>query len=276
MECCPAALGKKRTVRGFLLALLGSTRPMSSLVPGTLACAAVWIRNGISLRGILAGLAMYSLAAFGFQVNDILDFRKDKAAGVRRPVAAGDLTRRAALLFALALLLVTFAISARVGSGGKVLAATALALILYTPTARKLPLIKGIYVACLCITPLYYGSVINGASYAWPPYLLVAVFITGREAFMDSNEMEDDRNAGMVTIAVVLGETRTKAIATFAMALSMAVLAVAASRGIAKAAAIVAFVSLLFVFIWPRLDDNRRIELSRIPMLATAVALACG
>ncbi len=219
---------------------------------------------------------MYSLAAFGFQVNDILDYRKDKAAGVRRPVAAGELTRRAALLFALALLVVTFAVSARVGSGGNVLAATALALILYTPTARKLPLTKGIYVACLCVAPLYYGSVVSGASYAWPPYVLVAVFITGREAFMDSNELKDDRDAGMMTIAVVLGETRTKAIATCAMALSMAVLAVVAAWGIAKAAAIVALVSLLLVFIWPRLDDNKRIELSRIPMLAAAVALACG
>ena len=249
---------------------------MSSLVPGTLSCAAVFARNGFSVRGILAGLAMYALAAFGFQVNDVLDFRKDRAAGVERPIASAILSRQTALLFALALLLVTFGVSAFVGCGGRVLAATALALILYTPTARQLPLIKGFYVAALCVAPLYYGSVVSGVPYRWPPYVLVAVFIAGREAFMDSNEIEDDRRAGMATIAAVIGETRTKRIATCIMALSMAVLAAVAAGGIAKAAAIAALVSLLCVFIWPRLDDRKRIELSRIPMLAAAVALACG
>jgi 4-hydroxybenzoate polyprenyltransferase len=99
------------------------------------------------VRGLLAGLAMYSLTAFGFQVNDILDYAKDRAAGVSRPIARGALSRGAAALFAVALLLMTFALSAWVGAGGGVLAATAAALMLYTPSARKLPLIKGLYVA---------------------------------------------------------------------------------------------------------------------------------
>jgi 4-hydroxybenzoate polyprenyltransferase len=249
---------------------------MSSLVPGTLSCAVVFAKAGPSWRGILAGLAMCTLTAFGFQVNDVLDFHKDRAAGVKRPIATGIVSRSAATLFALALLVATFALSAWVGSGGKVLALSALALVLYTPSARKLPLIKGLYVAGLCMAPLYYGSVVAAAQYAWHPYLLLAIFIVGREALMDSHEMRGDQSAGMVTVAVLFGETRTKWAGIWAMALSMAVFVAVSGGGISRVSAVIALVSLLFVFIWPRLDDEKRIELSRVPMLAAAVAIACG
>ena len=68
---------------------------------------------------------MFSLTAFGFVVNDILDYHKDVASGVMRPIATGILSRKAAMLFALALLLSTYAVSALVGSGGRVLAVQA-------------------------------------------------------------------------------------------------------------------------------------------------------
>ena len=83
------------------------------------------------------------------------------------------------MVFAFILLLVTFAFSAWAGSGVRVLAVTALALILYTPSARKAPLIKDLYVAGLCMAPLYYGSVVSGVQYAWSPYALLALFIIG-------------------------------------------------------------------------------------------------
>jgi 4-hydroxybenzoate polyprenyltransferase len=219
---------------------------------------------------------MFSLTAFGFVVNDILDYHKDIAAGVMRPIARGVLSRKAAMLFAIALLLSTCAVSTSVGSGWKVLAATALALMLYTPAARYLPLIKGFYVAALCMAPLYYGSEVSHAQYSWPSYGLLAVFVVGREALMDANEVQGDLSADMVTIAVVFGEARTKWIGTCIMALSLTAGIMIATGGVAKAALIVALLSLLCVINWPHLNDSRRVELSRIPMLAAAVGIACG
>jgi 4-hydroxybenzoate polyprenyltransferase len=264
------------TVSAWLPGLIASTRPMSSLVAGTLSSAVFWTRTGLSVRGILVGLSMFSLTAFGFVVNDILDYHKDVAAGVMRPIATGILSRKAAMLFALALLLSTYAVSALVGSGGKVLAATALALLLYTPAAQYLPLIKGFYVAALCLAPLYYGSDVSRAQYPWPSYGLLAVFVVGREALMDANEVRGDRSADMVTIAVVFGEARTKWLGTCIMALSLTAGVMVASGGVAKAALLAALLSLLCVINWPHLNDSRRVELSRIPMLAAAVGIACG
>jgi 4-hydroxybenzoate polyprenyltransferase len=259
-----------------LRCLIGSTRPMSSLVAGTLSGAVFWTRTGLPVRGILVGLAMFTLTAFGFVVNDILDYHKDAAAGVTRPIAMGMLSRKAAMLLALALLLSTYAVSVFVGSGGKVLAATALALTLYTPAARYFPLIKGFCVAALCVVPLYYGSAVSRAQYAWPSYVLLVIFVVGREALMDANEVRGDRSAGMVTIAVAFGEARTKRFGIFMMALSLACGIMIATGGLAKVAFSVAILSLLCVMNWPHLNESRRVELSRIPMLAAAVGIACG
>jgi len=249
---------------------------MSSLIPGFLSWAVVFVKAGFSLRGVLAGLAMCTLTAFGFQVNDILDFRKDQAAGIQRPIATEIISRSGAMVFALALLAVTFALSAWIDAGGRVLAVTAIALVLYTPSARTLPLIKGLYVAGLCAVPLYYGSQISATHYPWPSYALLAMFIVGREALMDANEMRGDRGAGMMTIAVLFGAARAKWGGVWAMALSMAIFAAVFSATIARLSAAAALVSLLCVFLWPQLDDDKRVEWSRIPMLAGAVAIACG
>jgi 4-hydroxybenzoate polyprenyltransferase len=254
---------------------IGSARPMSSFVAGTLSGAVCWTHTELSVRGILVGLAMFTLTAYGFVVNDILDYHKDAAAGVMRPIATGKLSRKAAMLLALALLLSTYAVSAFVGSGGKVLAVTALALILYTPAARYLPLIKGFYVAALCVVPLYYGSAVSRAQYAWPAYGLLAIFVVGREALMDANEVRGDRSAGMVTIAVAFGEARTKRIGIFIMVLSLTCGVMIATGGVAKVAFTVAILSLLCVMNWPHLNESKRVELSRIPMLAAAVGIAC-
>lgn len=272
----PTAPRSPVTASAWLVSLAELTRPMSSLVAGTLSSAVLWTRTGLSARGLLAGLAMFTLTAFGFVINDILDYQKDAAAGVTRPVATGRLSRGTALLFAIALLLFTYAVSVLVGSGGMVLAVTALALVLYTPAARYLPMLKGLYVAALCITPLYYASAVGRVQYAWPSYGLLAAFVVGREALMDANEAHGDLRAGMVTVAVAIGEARTKRIATCIMALSLAAGVIAATDGFSRAALTVALLSLLCVINWPHLDDSTRVELSRIPMLAAAVGIACG
>ena len=268
--------GMTRTLPGTLRALLASTRPMSALLAPVMTCAVIWVRAGLSLRCLAAGLAMFALTAFGFQINDVLDYRKDAAAQVQRPIATGLLSRRAAMLFALALLLIAFAVAAWVGAGWRVLAVTAAALILYTPCAHGVPLIKGLYVAALCIVPLYYGSVVSGAAYAWPPYALLAAFIVGREALMDANEVRGDRGAGQLTIAVLLGAGHARWIGVSLMAFSILCEFLSARGWVAKTSAVVALLLLGVVLVWPRLDEDRRIELSRIPMLAAALAVACG
>jgi len=131
-----------RTRIALLRALGASVRPMSSALALSMTSLAIWVRAGFSLRCALAGAAMFTLTAFGFQVNDIFDYLKDSAAQVQRPIATGELSRRNAAFFAAALLIGTFLIAAWVGDGWPWVAAAATALMLYTHAARTFPLAK--------------------------------------------------------------------------------------------------------------------------------------
>src|ERR1700687_1662630 len=80
----------ERTAARQALALLRATRPLSSLVAGTLSASVVIAAQGrLSLVSIAAGLAMTTLTMFGFVINDVADYVKDAKAGVQRPIATG-------------------------------------------------------------------------------------------------------------------------------------------------------------------------------------------
>jgi 4-hydroxybenzoate polyprenyltransferase len=256
--------------------LLRCTRPLSSAIAGTMSLTAVCIRAGITSRAVLAGLAMCAVTMFGFVINDILDFKKDTAAGVRRPIAMGSLSRQAALMFAIFLLLVAYILSLRVGAGGVVLVVTVIGLVLYTPSARRLPLLKGMFVAGLCVSPLYYASFVSRGNASWAAYAVLALFVLGRETLMDAHEIAGDRQADMRTIAVVLGQQVARRLGTAMMIVALTCLNLVARGVVGKTAAMASVVSLLGVLLWPGVDEGRRISISRIPMLAAAVAVATG
>ncbi len=258
-------------------AVFRSMRPVSSLVPGILSgLAVVAARGRLSLPGLAAGAAMSALTAFGFVVNDIFDCHKDRAAGIRRPIAAGELTIRGAALLAIALLVCAGLLSLAAGAGGKLLVLTCAALLLYSPVAQRFPLTKGIYVAGLCCVPLFYGSVVGGTRYPWVAYLPLIAFVLGREALMDSDEAPGDSRSGIRTIAAVLGPARARQFALGFMLLALAGTAAIASGVVGEVAAASALVCWLAVFTWPGLEESLRIRLSRYPMLIGAVAIACS
>lgn len=272
----PASADRGRG-KAWVAAVVSTIRPLSSVVAGTLTASAAIAGEGrLTVRSIAAGLAMTALAMFGFAVNDIFDYHKDRGAGIQRPVAAGTLSRGGATWLAIALLLAAGLFSAIVGSGGIIVAVTAAALLLYSPVARRYPLTKDAYVAGLCCAPLYYGAVTGGRQYAWYSYVALACFVLGREVLMDSGELAGDSEAGVRTIAAILGGRRTARMGGALMLLSAAALAAAVRGGGATAAAIAALVSLACVFVWPGLDHGRRIYLSRFPMLLGSMALAWG
>ena len=277
--CSDCRTGREinRTAARQLLALFRTTRPLSSLVAGTLSASVVIAAQGrLSLVSFAAGLAMTILTMFGFVINDVVDCDKDARAGVRRPIANGELSRSRAVLFAAVLLVSVYLTSPAGASGGIVLAVTSLALLAYSPLAQRFPLGKGAYVAVLCCAPLLYGSVIGGVQRSWLSYATLACFVLGREALMDSDELVGDRRAGIETIAAIFGYRRTRRIGVTVMLLSAVFLVGIERGGIGRIAALAVLLSLTFVFFWPGLSDGRRIHLSRFPMLLGAVAIACG
>ena len=256
-------------------ALLATTRPISSIEVGALsASAAISGQGRITIRAIAAGLAMMAMAMFGFAVNDAFDYSRDRAAGVTRPIASGELSRGDAVRLACGLLMVALGLALVVGTGGAAFAATAVLLVAYSPVAARLPLCKNVYVAAICCAPLYYGALAGGKSCPGLSYAALASFVLGREMLMDADEMQGYARAGMRTPAVILGH-RAASLAGHALMLAASVALVALVRGaVALTSASAALVSLVWVLAWPGMGESRRIELSRLPMLLGSVALA--
>lgn len=269
--------GDRTGGKNWFAAILATTRPLSSVVVGTLAAAAAIAgHDGPTLRGVAAGCAMTVLAMFGFVVNDIADYQKDRTAGVQRPIAAGALSRRNAAWLAATLLLCAGLFSAVAGGGGPVLAITSAALLFYSPLAQRYPLAKDAFVAGLCCLPLCYGAQVGDGHFPWFSYAVLACFVLGREVLMDADELQGDAKAGIRTIASILGGRGTARIGATLMLASAAVL-VALVHGLAATlAAATTLLSLACLFAWPGFSAGRRIQLSRIPMLLGSLALAWG
>ena len=271
------SLVKIRTMRPSVGAIAGTTRPLSSLVAGTLTAAASTAgAHGLTPRSVAAGLTMAFLAAFGFAVNDIFDYQKDRTAGVRRPIAMGALSRTAGGWLAAAMLLSAGLLARVVGSGGAVAGATAALLLLYSPIARRFPLAKGAYIAILCCAPLWYGATAGSAEFPWTAYAALACFVLGREVLMDAEELPGDSRAGIRTIAAVLGAGRAAGMGQCLMLLAAGWLMAIVHGTVARSASTVTLAWLIWIFTWPGLDRGRRSSLSRLPMLLGSVALACS
>jgi 4-hydroxybenzoate polyprenyltransferase len=263
--------------KAVLAAVVGTTRPLSSLIAGTLTTAAACAGgDGFALRGAAAGLAMTALAAFGFALNDCFDYHKDRAAGILRPVATGALSREGAAWLAIAMLVFSIVVGRMVEIGGLILAVTAALLFFYSPIAQRYALCKGAYVAVLCCAPLWYGAAVGGRQFAWSSYAVLACFVFGREILMDSDEYAGDCRAGLRTIPTVLGCRRTRRFGQALMLLAAGCLTIVVSGWIARAASASTLLWLTCLFAWPGLELRTRIRLSRLPMLLGSVALAYG
>jgi geranylgeranylglycerol-phosphate geranylgeranyltransferase len=258
-------------------ALIRTTRPLSSLVTGTLAASAAIVGQGRpSIRGFGAGLAMTALSMFGFTVNDILDYHEDRAAGIQRPLASGKLSRKSAVGLAIAMLLAALLFSLATGPGKGVLVITSVLLLFYSPLKKRHPLFKDIYIAGLCCLPMYYGVIVGGRRYSWFSYAALACFVLGREIWMDADELPGDRKSGVRTVAALMGQRATMWIGMGLMLLAAAAI-LAVTHGLAaKTISAATFISLACVFVWPGLSQSRRIEWSRGPMLLGAMAIACS
>jgi 4-hydroxybenzoate polyprenyltransferase len=260
-----------------VMALFGTVRPLSSLVTGTLAASAAIVGQGrLSIRSFGAGLAMTALSMFGFAVNDILDYYGDRAAGIQRPVATGKLSRKSAAWLALAMLIAAFLFSLAAGPGKVILTISSVLLLLYSPVKKRYPLCKDIYVAGLCCLPLYYGVVVGGRQGSWFSYAVLACFVLGREIWMDADELQGDSNSGMRTVAAIVGGQEAMWIGMGLMLLAAVALAAVTHGMVAMSISAASFISLACVFAWPGLNQSRRIEWSRGPMLLGAMAIACS
>ena len=212
---------------------------------------------------------------FGFVVNDIFDFEKDRAAQLNRPIARSDLPSKVATGGAVILAATAISLSAFIHQTVPIVAIL-FALVVYTPFAHKFPTLKGVYTALLCMTPVLYAASIASVTVSGELLFGLGAFIAGRELILDVIDRESDMRWGLRTLAGIFGERG--ALYTGALSMFVGLGAVASFRKApaAQVFAAAAIFSLVFLTGMRGTPLPRRAELSRITVVLGALAIAFG
>jgi 4-hydroxybenzoate polyprenyltransferase len=145
-----------------------------------------------------------------------------------------------------------------------------MALLVYSPVARIFPLIKDAYTAVLCSFPLFYAAALTHKHVPSVVYILLLLFVFGRELLMDAEEREGDESAGILTIASRLGEVTTRIIAWLAMFVAAVISLAWPAQGWHFALGVIALMLLLITY---SAERQRQVSMSRLPMLLLGVAV---
>jgi len=260
-----------------VLYLLQSCRPYTSgivwLVTGTTVYFAthkpMLICAAMSLPMLLVTMA-------GFLLNDIGDRVKDRIAGRPRPIAAGLVSVRQAMVAAV--LLLVGAVSCDWHSGCSqshaIILAASVGVAIYTSLAHAIPLAKGLLTCLLCLTPFLYGAFIANTGFPWPTYAVLTVFIIGRELLLDLNDVRGDYAFGMKTIPHYFGDVASLVVAFTLMVVAGSVTPFVVLHTFARVLSVLGLTALIVSGVyWPH-DRNTSIIASRVAYLFGGIALA--
>ena len=247
----PAAAGSAAP-RGLLATLFWASRPVSWInTAAPFALAYLLASGGFDLRGVIGTLFFlvpYNLAMYG--INDVFDYESD----LRNPRKGGvegsvlDRSRHRATLVAAALTTVPFlAYLVAVGTleSSLWLAASAFAVIAYSARGlrfKEIPFLDSVTSAFHFVSPAIVGWTLVGAPLTGAVWACLAAFLlwgAASQAFGAVQDVRFDREAGLKSVATVLGARATVWFALACYAAAVVVLVVVAPWPASGAAAAV-------------------------------------
>jgi geranylgeranylglycerol-phosphate geranylgeranyltransferase len=192
-----------------LLALIEITRPHNMLAASLGVVAGYWIAGGRDAAGIWPAAVITALVTgAGNVINDWFDHEIDRTNKPRRPLPSGRLGRKAAIRFygflcvaltaaSLLLLPLTVALIVIVWQA---------ALYLYAARLKRALFAGNLLVASVSSSAFFVGALLAGRPAAClVPVAIAFVFVFSRELVKGAEDVDGDSEAGVRTVAVVLG-----------------------------------------------------------------------
>ena len=206
------------TIGGYLeLARVGN-----AVAAGALTFVGSFVASGLDSPWAVA-LAVIATAAApgaGNAVNDFFDRGIDAVNRPGRPIPSGRVSTRAAAAFAAALFLVATAAAVSLPIVALSIAVVnLLALLAYTQLFKGLPAVGNVVVAYLTGSTFLFGAAAVGpiAPPTWTLFGLAATATFAREVVKDVEDVAGDREEGLRTLPIVVGERPALALAAVAM-----------------------------------------------------------
>jgi geranylgeranylglycerol-phosphate geranylgeranyltransferase len=220
----------RETLRG----LLDLTRPVNAVASGLLTLIGAYIA-GVSVGGIAeyplaaaaATLATVFAVAAGNAINDYFDRDIDAINAPERAIPRGAVSARGALWFSVGLFVaaVALALTLPVLAIG-IAAFNLVALVLYTEFFKGLPGVGNLVVAYLGGSTFLFGGAAVSADEAGLVTVgvlaaLAALATFTREVVKDVEDLAGDREEGLNTLPIAVGERPALAVGTLALVVAV-------------------------------------------------------
>ncbi|MDS0474028.1 geranylgeranylglycerol-phosphate geranylgeranyltransferase [Natrinema sp. 1APR25-10V2] len=205
------------TVRG----LLELTRPVNVVASSVLTFIGAFVAGGVAgdPLAVAAAVAATGLAVgAGNAINDYFDREIDRVNQPDRAIPRGAVSPRGALVFSVALFAGAVAFALTLPRLALAIAGiNLLALVAYTEVFKGLPGLGNALVAYLVGSTFLFGAAaVRGDGELVPAivlFILAAVATLTREIVKDVEDIEGDREEGLNTLPIAIGERRALAIA---------------------------------------------------------------
>jgi geranylgeranylglycerol-phosphate geranylgeranyltransferase len=211
--------------------LLELTRPGNAVAAAVLTFTGAFVAGGALVRPLAVVAAVVATACAtgaGNAINDYFDREIDRINCPDRPIPRGAVTPRETLLFSATLFLVAVVAAISLPLAALTIAVVnLLALIAYTEFFKGLPGVGNVVVAYLTGSTFLFGGAAVGApleSSVLVLFFLAAVATLTREIVKDVEDIDGDREEGLQTLPIAIGER-----ASLLLGLAALVVAVAAS-----------------------------------------------
>lgn len=213
-----------------ILVIFQTLRFDKPLAAGLLTIVGEYIGNdAFSFSGFRAALTICLIVAFSFAINDLSDAPADKVNNPGRPIPSARISRRSVFITALVLCLSGLALAATLGSSLFLFTVLlVIASVSYSYWLKGTILLGNALVACMIASVLIFGAMAAGevTSGVLIAFGLAFSFVFCQEILATIRDEKGDRIAGVKTMAVVLGRSRSlfvfKAVALLVAPLSIA------------------------------------------------------
>ncbi len=192
-----------------VIAAIQLARPLNCLIAAVSVLFAGWVIDQTLVRPALwlAVAVVVFITAGANTLNDYFDLPADRVNRPDRPLPAGQISPRMALLLALVEMGAGLFLAVFLNPTAFIIAAIAVVfLVLYTPFLKPRPVIgNGVVALVSALTFIFAGAVLGSIRPVLFPAFIAFCFHLGRELFKDVQDVSGDHHSGYRTLPMVVG-----------------------------------------------------------------------
>jgi geranylgeranylglycerol-phosphate geranylgeranyltransferase len=193
-----------------MFAYLEILRPLNGLIAVfAVFVAAMLVNFLIPYQLLLAFWVVFLISSGGMVINDYFDYEIDRINRPKRPIPSGRISRKNALIYAIALFLIANVIALFLNFYKFTLAfLNTIINIIYSWKLKKRTLIGNLFVSWLAASTFLFGSLLNETITVTILILFLIAFSSnvGREITKTIEDIKGDRNRGVKSLPLVAGK----------------------------------------------------------------------